>query len=221
MAPTRKNRTKNLLSRRKNGNTILGSQRLHNLYKKATANGRNKAIVAGIMTAVLGIAALFISSKGAYLESWTRMRGVLTDIPGGNKLGSLVQKLLDLVLRLFGIGVSVGSVVVPRDVDAVFLKKDAATDPRKGFPSKDKSFDNLDKNTLGHENKCVVVKINNDRTMHLAKFKKNSYKKGQNGDVITNKEVYGRKVKDPKSDHPFKWEIDHWKKVPSDQQPNN
>lgn len=220
MAPTRKNRTKNLLSRRKNGNTILGSQKLHNLYKKATANGRNKAIVAGIMTAVLGIAALFISSKGAYLESWTRMRGVLTDIPGGNKLGSLVQKLLDLVLRLLGIGVSVGSVVVPRDVDAVFLKQYAATEPRNKLPTTDQDFHNS-KKAFGHENKCIVIKINNDRTMHLAKFESDSYKKNNHGDVITNKDVYGKKVRDPKPDHPFKWEIDHWKKVPSDQQPHN
>ena len=212
MSPTRKNRAQNVLSRRKP--TLLGSKKLHQLYKKATANNRNKAIVAAVMSAVLGIAALFISSKGGYLDNWTRMRGVLMEIPGGATVANKLQVLLDTILRVLGYGVNVNDVVVPKNAKAVCAVKGSAKMPDENCPPKDVSIQDVSKG--GH---CIIAKINrNTRTLTLRKWDPKTHKRGK---LLTNSDVYGSKVKKPSPHLAFEWSIDQWKKAPQSDQPVN
>jgi hypothetical protein len=202
-----------MLSRRKP--TLLGSKKLHQLYKKATANNRNKAIVAAVMSAVLGIAALFISSKGGYLDNWTRMRGVLMEIPGGATVANKLQILLDTILRVLGYGVNVNNVVVPKNANALCLVQGAAQIPDEKCPPKDVSIQDV----VSKGGQCQVVKINRDsRTMTLRLWdsKKQSVRK-----LLTNADVYGRHVKKPSPNLAFEWSIDQWKKAPQSHQPVN
>jgi len=213
MSPTRKNRAQNMLSRRKP--TLLGSKKLHQLYKKATANNRNKAIVAAVMSAVLGIAALFISSKGGYLDNWTRMRGVLMEIPGGATVANKLQVLLDTILRVLGYGVNVNDVVVPKNANARCLVQGAAQTPDENCPPKDVSIQSV----VSKGSQCIIAKINrNTRTLTLRKWDPKTHKPGK---LLTNSDVYGSKVKQPSPNLAFEWSIDQWKKAPPSHQPIN
>ena len=202
MSPTRKNRAQNVLSRRKP--TLLGSKKLHQLYKKATENNRNKAIVAAVMSAVLGIAALFISSKGGYLDNWTRMRGFLMEIPGGATVANKLQVLLDTILRVLGYGINVNDVVVPKNAKAVCVAKGSAQMPDENCPPKDVSIQDVTKG-----GQCIITKINrNTRTLTLNRW---DPKKHAKGTLLTNSDVYGSMVKNPSKHLAFEWSIDGWR----------
>lgn len=121
--------------------TIMGSHKLHTLYKKAHDN---KAITAAVMGVVLSISAMFISSKGGYLESWTTMRDTLKSVPYGNKLANFLQKMMDSILRLFGWGIRVGDVVEPRDVETTLVEARSLTiSGGQKWPPVDETYDNF------------------------------------------------------------------------------
>lgn len=126
-----------VLTRRKP--TVLGSHKLHQLCKRAS---EYKAIVAAVTAFVIGISALFISSKGGYLESWTSTRAALSSVPGGATLASFMQRAMDAFRRLIGWGVNVGDVVEPLDKENVMVEKDQFG---KDDPEEDKKYDQIEK----------------------------------------------------------------------------
>lgn len=102
--------------------TIMGSHKLRLLYNKARDN---KAITAAIMAVVVSISAMFISSKGGYLESWTTMREMLKSVPGGNTMAAVLQRIMDSIRRVLGWGIIEGDVVEPHKYTNTFAEKNS------------------------------------------------------------------------------------------------
>ena len=138
--------------------TVLGSHKLHQLCKRAS---EYKAIVAAVTAFVIGISALFISSKGGYLESWTSMRAALSSVPGGATIASFMQRAMDAFRRLIGWGVNVGDIVEPLDKDNVMVEKD---DFDEDDPSNDIKYEN-------NVEKLIVAQIDaGERTFNAIKI---------------------------------------------------
>jgi hypothetical protein len=218
------------LSRRKP--TLLGSKKLHQLYKKATANGRNKAIVAAMMSAVMGIAALFLSSKGGYLENWSRTRELLMNMPGGTMIANRLQQLLDCILRVLGLGIKAGDIVVCSGNPSrnIVAESHSADNPRNLPPIDVTQMDVLDHPMVrmvdfviaGGENnrnqRFQVKKVINDTrkcTVRLWDSRNQAP-----GPIITNGMVYGQAVANPPRTAPFEFSIDHWDKVKNQRREN-
>lgn len=89
--------------------------RLQNLYRKVTKSKTNMAISAAIFATVMTIVGLFVTGKGAPLSDWTNLRNVLTKTRPGKILANLLQKLIDLVCSLLGIGIYPGCIVEFKD----------------------------------------------------------------------------------------------------------
>lgn len=139
--------------------TVLGSHKLHQLCKRAS---EYKAIVAAVTAFVIGISALFISSKGGYLESWTSMRTALSSVPGGATLASFMQRAMDAFRRLIGWGVNVGDVVEPLDKDNVMIEQNEF---EEGVPEIDIKYN--DQNV----DKLIVAQIDaGERTFNAIKL---------------------------------------------------
>lgn len=107
---TRKQQRSAPISTRKN-------TRLQQLYKRVTKSKANMVISAAIFATVMGIVGLFVTSKGAPLPHWNTLRDLLTKTGPGRMLANLIQKLIDLVCGLLGIGINEGSVVEFKDED--------------------------------------------------------------------------------------------------------
>lgn len=137
--------------------TIMGSHKLRVFYNKARDN---TAITAAIMAVVVSISAMFISSKGGYLESWTTMREMLKSIPGGNDMAAFLQRIMDSIRRLLGWGISVGDVVEPHNYKNIFAEKKSYTDNNNELtiPNNDLLYSNVISNNNSPQ--FIVSKIN-------------------------------------------------------------
>lgn len=92
--------------------TILGSRKLHRVYRKIMSN---KALTVALMAIVAPLVGLLMTSKGMPTPHYEELRKMLTKLPFGKFLGKLIQQLVDVVRRIVGIGIRQGDVVQLRD----------------------------------------------------------------------------------------------------------
>lgn len=225
-----------VVSRRKP--TVLGSHKLHQLLKKARDN---KVITAAITSVVVSIAAMFISSKGGYLESWNTMRNALKSVPGGHPLSKLLQRIMDSIRRMLGLGIVVGDVVEPCNNDGVlFAKNSLDCDDGSKVPSDEdytysKYCENIsnDKFIVAHINTTsrtftAIKKTDEHEDTGRAVIKKliaeaNKEKKDvEDSKLIRFAEFdFCDNLKNPKRTDPVHFQLDHFKKSKTNEQFKN
>lgn len=109
--------------------------RIHKLWRKATSSTRNKAVLISILAIVGSIAGLFVTSRGSIAPSFSIFRSAMEKIPGGlgKKIIGYVQQLVDLFLKVIGVGLKVGTVVAFKNDEDILVEKDeyALTDGSK------------------------------------------------------------------------------------------
>lgn len=141
------------------------------------------AISAAIFTAVMAIVGLFVTSKGAPLSNWTTLRDILMKTTPGKKLAVLLQKLIDLVCSMLGIGIYPGCIVEFKDVEEVVLEKGAygkkLTTNTDEVPDTPKKGKDINVKTGATEYVVVEVhsnnlklKVNNPKVLNMKNFKK-------------------------------------------------
>lgn len=206
--------------------TIFGSRKLHRLYKIIMANRKLSIAIMAIVTPLVSI---LITSDGLASNYFVELRKMLTATPFGKKIAELFQQLVDVVLRMLGIGIQVGDVVEVRESfkDETFLEKDTSRDPI-GLPSTDQTY------AIFQEHEFIVYRIRN-RTVQLIKLnklttadktkkspthltkedvKKMSLFTAIEYPLLCNKEAYKNPhIKQPNPDIPFGFPIDHFKKT--------
>jgi hypothetical protein len=193
--------------------TVLGSHKLHQLCKRASDY---KAIVAAVTAFVIGISALFISSKGGYLERWTSMRTALSSVPCGATLASFMQRAMDAFRRLIGWGINVGDVVEPLDKDNVMIGKGEFGEEQ---PNDDVKYEEVEKLVVAQidagERTFNAIKLKNEHDgknreaiMKIIQ-KANKQKKSVDDSLLIRNEDY-EIAKD--SRNPFDFKLDDFKK---------
>ena len=95
---------------------MMGSRRLHQVYRKIM---NNKAMTVVLISIVAPLVGLLMTSKGMPTPHYKAMRKMLMKLPIGNFLGKLIQQLVDVARRLLGIGIREGDVVQLLDEDDI------------------------------------------------------------------------------------------------------
>ena len=121
--------------------TIMGSRRLHRVYRKIM---NNKALTVALMAIVAPLVGLLMTSKGMPTSHYEELRKALAKLPFGRFLAKLIQQLVDVVRRLLGVGICEGDVVKIRDVDEVAIRENSITVDGGGrLPDTDKTYKSL------------------------------------------------------------------------------
>ena len=104
--------------------TIMGSRRLHRVYRKIM---NNKALTVALMAIVAPLVGLLMTSKGMPTSHYEELRKALAKLPFGRFLAKLIQQLVDVVRRLLGFGICEGDVVKIRDMNEVAIRENSIT----------------------------------------------------------------------------------------------
>ena len=199
--------------------TILGSRKLHRLYKTIMAN---KKLSIAIMAIVAPLVGLLVTSKGLPTNYFVGLRKILTQTSFGKKIAEWFQQLVDAILRMLGIGIRVGDVVKVRESceDETFLEKESSRDPTGTLPNVDKTYNN--RNMINKE--YIVYKIGRRHTIQWIEYNDQSENptveqvkklscKHDTINFILNINVYGDSLIRPDPHIPFNFPIEHFEKT--------
>lgn len=134
--------------------TIMGSRRLHRVYRKIM---NNKALTVALMAIVAPLVGLLMTSKGMPTSHYEELRKALAKLPFGRFLAKLIQQLVDVVRRLLGFGICEGDVVKIRDVDEVAIRENSITlEGGARVPQRDTKYTDIH---MGEDDQFIVYRI--------------------------------------------------------------